>query len=616
MSFPPAFLDEIRNRIRLSDVVGRRVQLRHRGRDDWWGLSPFTNEKTPSFHVRDDKDYFHCFSTGEHGDHFTWLMKAEGLGFPEAVERLAGEAGLEMPQRSPEQRQADDRRTSLLEVTEAACRWFQKQLRAAAGRPALDYLRGRGVSDAAIAEFRLGFAPADGSAFKAAMQADGVPEDALVETGLMRRGDDGRPAYVFFRDRVMFPISDRGGRIVAFGGRFMGDAKAAGIGKYVNSPDTPLFDKSRTIYNLGPARRAAHDGAALILAEGYMDVIALSEAGFAGAVAPLGTAVTEAQLELLWRAVDEPVLCLDGDEAGRRAALRAADRALPLLRPGKSLRFAFLPPGEDPDTLVRGRGATAMQSILDAAEPLDAVLWNAEAAGQPLDTPERRAALEARLMQLAGRIGDEAVRRQYRSRFRDRLWQTFRPNRTGGGRAGARIDRIHGSAARATAPAIARLRPTLPRRQQQLVLAILVNHPELLPEFMEPLAGFTFDGDLDKLHQGLQNLVAFSGDLDLDAVRHHFASVGADSLLNLVLDKRLYALARQAHPDAPVEDARAALRHMLDIRTQDTLQRELASMARTSDEGGEPAREARVLAFRQSYEEGERNLTGPDDGLT
>ena len=290
MAFPPGFLDEVRARVSLSGLVGRRVQLKQRGRDDWWGLSPFVNEKSPSFHVREDKGFYHCFSSGEHGDHFSWLMKLEGLTFPEAVERLATDAGLDMPERTPEQKAADERRGGLTDATEAACSYFQRALRSEAGRDALRYLQERGLKDETIAAFRLGYAPGDGAAFKDAMSKAEISEQLLMETGLMRRPDGGRSPYAFFRDRIQFPILDARGRVIAFGGRFMGDAKAAGVGKYVNSPDTALFDKGRTLYNLQNARQAAHDGQTVLVVEGYMDVIALAEYGLEAAVAPLGTA--------------------------------------------------------------------------------------------------------------------------------------------------------------------------------------------------------------------------------------------------------------------------------------------------------------------------------------
>lgn len=619
MAFPPGFLDEVRARVSLSGLVGRRVQLKQRGRDDWWGLSPFVNEKSPSFHVREDKGFFHCFSSGEHGDHFTWLMKTEGLSFPEAVERLATDAGIAMPERTPEQRQADERRGGLTDATEAACGYFQRILRTDAGRDALRYLKDRGLKDEAIAAFRLGYAPGDGGGFTQAMQAAGIPDAALIETGLVRRSDSGRSPYPFFRDRIQFPILDARGRVIAFGGRFMGDSKAAGVGKYVNSPDTPLFDKGRTLYNLQNARQAAHDGQTVLVVEGYMDVIALAEHGLEAAVAPLGTAITEHQLQLLWRFSDEPVLCLDGDQAGLRAALRAAERALPLLKPGKSLRFAFLPAGEDPDTLVRGQGVKAITALIDTAEPLDLVLWRSEAGSQPVDTPERRAALDDRLKKLAGQIEDEGVRREYFRTFNDRAWAAFREARGGAGgqrasggfRGGRGIGRTPGG--RPMQPPqstrILKLRPGLSRRRQQVLLAALVNHPGLLPDFDEDLRLVEFDADLDKLLRALQNMSTI-GDLDVEAINHHFADNGSEQLLRLVRNREVLDLARQARADAPDAEARALIEHILRLSSQETLQSELETAARgASDE----VAEARVVAFHDTFSNGERDLCDGED---
>ncbi len=584
MSFPPGFLDDIRNRVSLVGLVGKRVQLKQRGRGDFWGLSPFANEKTPSFHVREDKGDFHCFATGEHGDHFSWIMKMEGVSFPEAVERLAGEAGLDMPERTPEQRERDEVRAGLTDIAGIAATWYQKQLQGPAGREARAYLEQRGLKENTIRSFGLGFAPEDGAAFASAMKEQKVDAGLLIEAGLLRRSDRGGSPYAMFRNRILFPIADKRGRTIAFGGRFMGDAKAVGVGKYINSPDTPLFDKGRTLYNRHNARQPAYDGQPLVVVEGYLDVIALAEAGHAAAVAPLGTALTEGHLEDLWRLVDEPVLCLDGDEAGRRAAFRAAERALPLLQPGKSLRFVFLPPGEDPDTLVRSQGLTAFSALVDAASPLDKVLWEQEWAHTPVDTPERRASLERRLHDIAGRIGDEAVRKQYHRQFSDRLWEAFKrqPAKRAYTPPGRRNDRGYSRPYAQPEPPTASLptmRLVLPRRSQQVVLAILANHPQLLPDYVETIDRIAFDDDLDKLRQGLQNLALSDSELDVEAVDHHFAGSDFESVLRSVRDRRVYALDVSARPGASLEKAQEGLDDIIRIRSQEALQNELRSSA-------------------------------------
>lgn len=630
MAFPPGFLDDIRARISLVQLVGRRVQLKQKGRGDWWGISPFTNEKTPSFHVVEDKGFFHCFSTGEHGDHFTWLMKTDGLTFPEAVERLAGEAGLEMPQQSPAEKKQAERRKSLYEVMGFAVAWYERQLRGSSGRDALDYLKNRGLGEDTIARFSLGFAPDDKQALAEAAKAEGISMEALVEVGLYRKPDDGRPPYPLFRDRVMFPIADARGRWIAFGGRFMGDAKEKGIGKYINSPDTVLFDKSRTLYNLGPSREAVRsDGATLLVAEGYMDCIALASAGFEAAVAPLGTAITEPQIAALWKLAPEPVLCLDGDEAGGRAALRAAERALPQLQPGKSLRFAFLPPGEDPDSLLAAKGAPAMRGVIEAAKPLSEVLWESEKDKAPTDTPERRADLESRLKNLAGAIQDDTVRKQYFRSFNDRIWELARKRggrKAPGGRGagGRRGWQDRSNAPHAETP-LGRGKLTLAaqglsRVQQRVVLAIFVNHPILIGEFDEELSRFTFDADLDKLRRGLQKLAATGDDLDLEAVRDHFIASGNEAALRAVTDSSLYQLDRQTRPDAPIEDARRTLDNILLLRTRGALHSEVRDRAREHAEASRrnaDEAESRRMAFWHDLDAAEsatgRGLMDEDD---
>jgi DNA primase len=425
MAFTPDFLDELRSRLTLSEIVGRRVALKRKGREHS-GLCPFHNEKTPSFTLNDQKGFFHCFGCGAHGDVVGFVMKSEGLSFPEAVERLAREGGMALPVSSPAERERAQVAASLQDVVEKAAHWFQRQLWSAAGAGALDYLRRRGLSDDTIRNFRLGYAPDEREALRKALLADNCPEAMLVTAGLTFQPDDGRTPYDRFRGRAMFPIEDRKGRVIAFGGRIMGEGEP----KYLNSPETPLFHKGDNLFAFSRARPTVHDGAPLVVAEGYMDVIALHQAGFTGAVAPLGTALTEDQIALLWRLADEPFLCFDGDSAGMRAATRAATRTLPLLKPGKSLRFVSLPPGEDPDSLVKTRGPQAFQNALDNALPLAEIIWRLELDGKPVDTPERRASIEAALVKRAGEINDAIVRTHYKREFSDRVWKAFRPPQT------------------------------------------------------------------------------------------------------------------------------------------------------------------------------------------
>ncbi|HZD26552.1 MAG TPA: DNA primase, partial [Alphaproteobacteria bacterium] len=404
MAFPQAFLDELRARTGLAELVGRRVRLVRRGREHT-GLCPFHNEKTPSFTVNEDKGFYHCFGCGAHGSAIDFVMQTENLSFPEAVEKLALEAGLEVPRERPEDREREARRRSLYDVMEAAAEWFEAQLAGQIGAGARDYLAGRGVRPQTVGRFRLGYAPERREALKAALLARGFAEAQLVEAGLLIRPEDGGDSYDRFRQRLIFPITDRRGRVVAFGGRALAEQKA----KYLNSPETPLFHKGRLLYNLAGAREAVREAGTVLVTEGYMDVIALAEAGFGHAVAPLGTALTEEQMQELWRLAPEPVLCFDGDNAGQRAAFRAAERALPLLKPGHSFRFVGLPPGEDPDSLVRGQGAGAMRALVEAAEPLGAVIWRMATEGQSFNTPERRAGLRQALREAVARIADPVV---------------------------------------------------------------------------------------------------------------------------------------------------------------------------------------------------------------
>src|SRR5436305_4389322 len=386
MALPPGFLDELRSRISLSGLVGRRVKLARRGRE-YAGLCPFHHEKTPSFYVVEDKSFFHCFGCGAHGDVIGFAMRADNLDFIEAVEKLADEAGLPVPQATPQERERAQRQKTLLEATEAAAAFYEARLWAPAGARAREYLQGRGLDPVAIRSFRLGWSPNDRQALRRGLKPE-FPDALLIEAGLLRQPAEGEPSD-YFRNRVIFPIGDRAGRVIAFGGRTLGDDQP----KYLNSPDTPLFEKGRVLYAWAAARANAARGTEgeapppAIVVEGYMDVIALHRAGFATAVAPLGTALTETQLHELWRLSPEPVLCFDGDTAGQRAALRALHRALPLLQPGRSLRFAALPPDEDPDSLVRSAGHAGFAEIVAAARPLSEMLWQAELAARPIDTP-------------------------------------------------------------------------------------------------------------------------------------------------------------------------------------------------------------------------------------
>lgn len=421
MKFPPSVLEEIKARLPVSAVVGKRVRLAKAGRE-WKGLSPFNAEKTPSFFVNDQKGSFFDFSSGKNGDIFKFVMETEGLSFPEAVEKLASEAGVTLPKVTHEAQVQEERRKGLHEVVELAARFFEAELMGERGGSARRYLASRGLDGEARTRFRLGYGPADRFALRDHLAGKGVSAELMMEAGLLVHGDEIAVPYDRFRDRIMFPIHDSRGRPIAFGGRAMSAEVSA---KYLNSPETPLFHKGSLLFNHHNARKAAHDTGQAIVVEGYVDVIAMSLAGFPQTVAPLGTALTEDQLTLLWRMADEPVICLDGDKAGRKAASRAIDIALPLLEPGKSLSFALLPDGQDPDDLARSGGKAAIAEVLGAARPLVDMLWTREVEAGPLDTPERRAAFERRLKESLGQIRDETTRKHYRHEMEERLAQLF-----------------------------------------------------------------------------------------------------------------------------------------------------------------------------------------------
>ncbi len=565
--FPPAFLDEIRTRVPVSGVVGRRVKLIRKGRE-FHGLCPFHNEKTPSFTVNEDKGFFHCFGCGAHGDVIGFEMRAGHLSFPEAVEKLAGEAGLAIPTASPEERRREIQRAGLHDATEAACQFFEAQLRAPSGREGLAYLRNRGLAEDTITRFRLGWAPDSREALKKAVMSAEIPESLLIEAGLLKKPEGGGASFDLFRGRVMFPITDRRGRVIAFGARALGD----GMPKYLNSPETPLFHKGSTLYGLAHAREGARTKGSVVAAEGYMDVIALHQAGFDHAVAPLGTALTEEQITQLWRLADEPVLCFDGDSAGQRAMGRAAERALPILTAGKSLRFATIPGKDDPDSLIKARGAAAMQAVLDGARPLVEVVWAMSLEGKPLDTPERRAALESELKEKAFSIADETVRWQYWNSFREKMREAFRPRRAPfvpGQKKSAVLGPLRGADGRVAG--IPRPSPPIPARirQERQLLALLIRHPPLLDAVGERLGETRFsDSALDKLRRGILSHLDGARGLDEESLCAHLRSDGLAGALEALLVSDEAASARRH------EDARTLWEHTFVRYTHSDIQAE------------------------------------------
>ena len=429
MSLPPGFIDELRTRLSISDVVGRKVMWDSRksnqGKGDFWAPCPFHQEKSASFHVDDRKGFYYCFGCHAKGDAISFVRETENVSFMEAVQILAGEAGMTMPARDPRAQEKADKRTQLVDVMEQAVQWHKLQLKTGAAAAAREYLERRGLSVDAQARWEIGFAPERGGVMGHLTGKD-VPLDLVMSAGLAAESDRGGSPYDRFRNRIMFPIRDARGRAIGFGGRAMDPNHPA---KYYNSPETPLFDKGRSLFNHGPAREAAGKGNPLIVAEGYMDVIALSEAGFPSCVAPLGTAITEDQLRLMWRMAPEPIIALDGDTAGLRAAMRVIDIALPLLEAGQSLRFALMPEGMDPDDLIKQKGASAMQALLDQAIPMVQLLWRRETEGKVFDSPERKAGLDKALREKIKLIQDPSIRSHYGEAIKELRWALFKPKK-------------------------------------------------------------------------------------------------------------------------------------------------------------------------------------------
>jgi len=537
MSLPPGFLDELRTRTSLAQVIGRKVNWDQRksnqGKGDLWAPCPFHQEKTASFHVDDRQGYYYCFGCHAKGDAISFVRETENVEFIEAIEILAREAGMAMPARDPRAQEKADRRTQLTDVMEQAVQFFRLQLQTGAGHAAREYLKKRGLSEATQEKFGIGFAPDGWQNLWDHLTGKSVPEDHILATGLAKPSNNGKAPYDTFRNRIMFPIKDSRGRVIAFGGRAMDPNDNA---KYLNSPQTEIFDKGRSLYNFSPAREASGKGQPLLVAEGYMDVIALSEAGFGATVAPLGTAITEDQLRLLWRLAPEPIIALDGDTAGLRAAYRAIDLALPLIQAGQSLRFALMPEGKDPDDLVRSGGAPAMQEILDDSMPLVRLLWRRETEGQVYDSPERKAMLDKVLREKTALIQDPTLRKHYddalyqlkrdmfyQPRRPSNQWQPFRkaaptnPETKGSFLAGAQDhdqEVLH----------------------EAVILAVLTRVPEIIVDYEDALETAEFHSDL---HQRIRTILLQYG--------HNGADVLEAEITNQLGDDALAKLMRAPH---------------------------------------------------------------------
>ncbi|PYE86546.1 DNA primase [Phyllobacterium leguminum] len=622
MRFPPSFLDEIRDRVPISNLIGTRVSFDRKktnaAKGDFWACCPFHGEKTPSFHCEDRKGRYHCFGCGVTGDHFKFLTDLEGLNFPEAVQRVADMAGVPMPARDAEAEKREAQRATLHDVMDMAAGFFEQQLQAAAGAKARAYLRERGLSAATQQAFRLGYAPESRNALKEHLALKGVTREQMEACGLVVHGEGIAVSYDRFRDRVMFPIEDLRGRVIAFGGRALSPDVPA---KYLNSPETELFHKGQMLYNALRARKACQPqggdpAKAVIAVEGYMDVIALAQAGIGQVVAPMGTALTEDQLDLLWRISPEPVLCFDGDQAGVRAAHRAVDLGLPALKPGRSLRFALLPEGKDPDDLVKADGPQAFHAVLRDARPLADMLWTRETSGGVFDTPERRAELEARMREITSRIGDENVRRHYAQEMRDRAQQFFGQarqrnqmgnqrgnNRNGYGQGavgqGGYGQRGRGAPGRlGVSDSLARSSlvksassTSMPPLRETAILLMLLNHPRLIDEDFEAMAALDLQHPLlRRLHLAMLDAMAEANLQDGTEMREALRIAGhgetIETLELIVRRARVWT----ATDRAAEEDAREALKQAVHLHQRArVLHKELRAVeaALMDDETGE-----------------------------
>lgn len=598
MSLPPGFIDELRTRVSLSSVVGRKVtwDLRksNMGKGDMWAPCPFHQEKSASFHVDDRKGFYYCFGCHAKGDAVSFVKETENVGFLEAVEILAREAGMAIPARDPQAAQKADRRTQLSQVLDEAIKWFRLQLRSTAGSAARDYITKRRISPEGQDRFEIGFAPDQRQGLYAALTAKGIAPDLIIDAGLAIKPDDepGKSSqpYDRFRGRIIFPIRDVRGRAISLGGRAMDPNARA---KYLNGPETELFDKGRSLYNMGPAREAAGKGKPLIVAEGYMDVIALSEAGFTAAVAPLGTAVTEDQLRLMWRIHPEPIIALDGDKAGTAAALRVIDLALPVLDAGQGLRFAILPMGLDPDDLIKSQGAAAMQQVLDSAMPMVRLLWNRETQDKTLDSPERKAALRKSLRVSVVRIKDPDIRRYYAEAFRHFESVELRPKdwlpefRKRGAKGSPRL-----ASSQAKASLLARLPAdrVIEYMRESAILAILLRHPSIAAPFEGGLERLEMieEGHSAFLHVILENCASETDEIIYGRVCD---AVGREAVERLMTSAHILVLPAIKNR----EDAALAA---------DTLAEQLAKLSTER-------------ALRQEVEDAKEDMTGlVNEGLT
>jgi DNA primase len=613
MALPASFLDELRTRTPLAAVIGRRVRLARSGKQ-WKGCCPFHGEKSPSFYVYDDG--YHCFGCGAHGDAITFVMQSQGLAFMEAVNQLAAEAGLEVPQPTPEAAEAERRRLDIVGVLELVRTHYQRRLALPEGRTARDYLLGRGLTEQTIARFGLGWAGERG-ALAADLSRQGVEIAQLEEAGLIRRDDETGRTFELFSQRVMFPILDRRGTIISLGGRILG----AGQPKYVNGPETSVFSKRRNLFGLNLARDGVRNGGTLIVVEGYMDVIATAQAGFTAAVAPLGTALTNEQLEELWRVSPTPVLCFDGDAAGARAASRAMELALPMLTPDRSLKFATLPAGEDPDSLVRKRGAPAFQAILDAAQSPSDALYDMVRGEAGDATPEKRAAFRTRLIEASGRIGDKSLGAEYRRVLLDRFFASR--SRPAGGRSTNRAtnrpngkwDKGGASFGVASGPRIPRpvlLQDNTTSERARILTAILLRHPFLLHDVGQAYNALPMDPALLRLRNAIEDWSESAETLDSAGLMSHLTTSGFEQDVQHVLAGAPMPLPACASTEAMPAEAESGWWHIFGFLNVEQLREEVASAEADATQNLTPETQRRLTALSEAFN---KVRSGEPDGV-
>jgi DNA primase len=640
MSFPPSFLEELRTRVPLSDIIGTRLRLTRAGRE-YKGCCPFHNEKTPSFYVSDDKQFYHCFGCGAHGDVIGFLMQNDRMSFPEAVESLAGQAGLTVPCDTPMDREKFDSEKRLYQMLDRTTAWFEDQLFTPGGRNALNYLYGRGLNDDAIHRFRLGYAPNETQTLIRKLLQDRYTIEELVAVGIAKKAEGRNEFYSFFRNRVMFPVGDGRGRTVAFGARVLGDGEP----KYLNSTDHPLFHKGKLLYSLSRARTAITQKQPLIVVEGYMDVIAMVEAGYHGTVAPLGTALTEDQLLALWKLLPpaeardpshdySPILCFDGDSAGLRAAARAMERALPLLTSTQTIRMATLTGAKDPDDLLRQSGKASMDMVLEQAKPMIDVIWEMTLTGRSLRTPEERGSFIAAIKQHVSRIANDDLRKLYQDEIRTRVndafgWrkdpsQTLSAYRNEPQRLGRRDmpfrklsqDRNGGAWLRSepSASLITRKQPAGPQRlRERALLAIIINYPALFDDFGEDLAHIDFSSpEFEVLRQRVIGILSVESQEPLDAkeLYRHLSAAGETgsspdsglASLTEVLSETTYIHVSFARPDRSLDQARHGWKSIWNKHLREQLEGDLQSASRRYAEEASEENLTRLMALREQVE--------------